>query len=103
MWIPTCPSPGASIWSSISAAHIAPSAAPRSLRGMTSEPVSPATYDEEIIGAEKPVVQTTQTDAERLARVQRELSTGFAALAGVAPAVSVFGSARTPEGDRHYE
>jgi uncharacterized protein (TIGR00730 family) len=70
---------------------------------MALEPVRPATYDEEIIGAERPVVATTQTDAERLARVQHELATGFAALAGVAPAVSVFGSARTPPGDRRYE
>jgi uncharacterized protein (TIGR00730 family) len=70
---------------------------------MALEPVRPATYDEEIIGAERPVVATTQTDVERLARVQHELSTGFAALAGVTPAVSVFGSARTPPGDRRYE
>src|SRR4051794_17010111 len=70
---------------------------------MVPEPVQPATYDEEIIGAERPVIATTQTDAERLARVQHELSTGFAALSGVAPAVSVFGSARTPPGDRRYE
>ena len=70
---------------------------------MAPEPVQPATYDEEIIGAERPVIATTQTDAERLARVQHELSTGFAALTGVAPAVSVFGSARTPPGDRRYE
>jgi uncharacterized protein (TIGR00730 family) len=70
---------------------------------MALEPVRPATYDEEIIGAERPVVATTQTDAERLARVQHELATGFAALTGVAPAVSVFGSARTPPGDRRYE
>src|SRR4051794_10258413 len=70
---------------------------------MAPEPVQPATYDEEIIGAERPVIATTQTDAERLARVQHELSTGFAALSGVAPAVSVFGSARTPPGDRRYE
>ena len=70
---------------------------------MAPEPVRPATYDEEIIGAERPVVATTQTDAERLARVQHELASGFAALTGVAPAVSVFGSARTPPGDRRYE
>src|SRR3954468_16085173 len=70
---------------------------------MAPEPVQPATYDEEIIGAERPVIATTQTDAERLARVQRELSTGFAALTGVAPAVSVFGSARTPEGHPRCE
>jgi uncharacterized protein (TIGR00730 family) len=70
---------------------------------MSPEPVRPATHDEEIIGAERPVVATTQTDAERLARVQRELSAGFAALSGVPPAVSVFGSARTPPGDPRYK
>src|SRR4051812_5696245 len=70
---------------------------------MTPEPLTPTTYDEEIIGAEYPAIAATQTDAERLARVQRELSTGFQALAGVAPAVSVFGSARTPEGHPRYE
>jgi uncharacterized protein (TIGR00730 family) len=70
---------------------------------MSPDAVPPSTYDEEIIGAERPVVATTQTDAERLARVQRELSAGFAALTGVAPAVSVFGSARTPPGDPRYE
>ena len=70
---------------------------------MAPEPVQPATYDEEIIGAERPVIATTQTDAERLARMQHELATGFAALSGVAPAVSVFGSARTSPGDRRYE
>src|SRR4051794_3670388 len=70
---------------------------------MKPEPIAPSTYDEEIIGAEYPAIEATQTDAERLARVQRELSTGFAALTGVAPAVTVFGSARTPEGHPRYE
>jgi uncharacterized protein (TIGR00730 family) len=69
---------------------------------MTPEPVTPTTYDEEIIGAEYPAIGVTQTDSERLARVQRELSTGFSALTGVAPAVSVFGSARTPEDHPRY-
>src|SRR4051795_4911310 len=70
---------------------------------MTPEPVAPATYDGGMIGAERPLVETTQTDSERLARVQRELAGGFAALRGGAPAVSVFGSARTPEGHPRYE
>ena len=63
----------------------------------------PATFDEEIIGAENALVATTQTDAERLARVQRELAAGFSALSGVQPAVSVFGSSRTQPGHRRYE
>jgi uncharacterized protein (TIGR00730 family) len=70
---------------------------------MTPEPIRPATLDQEIIGAERPLVATTQSDAERLARVQHELSEGFSALSGVLPAVSVFGSARTPEGHPRYE
>src|SRR3954447_3304126 len=63
----------------------------------------PATYDEELLQAESPAVATTQTEAERLARVQHELGEGFAALAGVQPAVSIFGSARIPEGHPRYE
>src|SRR5207344_687080 len=46
---------------------------------------------------------TTQTDAQRLARVQHELAAGFVALAAVPPAVSVFGSARTPPRHPSYE
>jgi uncharacterized protein (TIGR00730 family) len=63
----------------------------------------PATYDEELLQAESPAVATTQTEAERLARVQHELGEGFAALAGVQPAVSIFGSARVAEGHPRYE
>jgi uncharacterized protein (TIGR00730 family) len=70
---------------------------------MTAEPVRPATLDEEIISAESSVVATTQTDAERIARVQRELEAGFSALSQIGPAVSVFGSARVPAGDPRYE
>ncbi len=70
---------------------------------MPLEPARPRTHDEELIGAERPVVATTQTDEERIARVERELRTGFAALSGIAPAVSVFGSARTAREDPRYE
>ncbi|MFN2617792.1 MAG: TIGR00730 family Rossman fold protein [Thermoleophilaceae bacterium] len=63
----------------------------------------PATHDEEIIGAPAPAVAATRSDEERIARVEHELRTGFEALADVAPAVSVFGSARTPEGSPEYE
>jgi uncharacterized protein (TIGR00730 family) len=70
---------------------------------MTAEPARPVTYDEELLAAESPAIPTTETDAARIERVQRELRTGFDALAGIAPAVSVFGSARTPPGDPRYE
>jgi uncharacterized protein (TIGR00730 family) len=63
----------------------------------------PATPDEEIIGAHAPAVARTRSEAERIERVEHELREGFAARADVAPAVSVFGSARTPEGHPEYE
>ena len=46
---------------------------------------------------------STQSEEERLARVERELRTGFERLAEVGPAASVFGSARTAEDDPEYE
>ena len=63
----------------------------------------PATADEEIIGAELPYVATEHTEAERLARIQTELTTGFEQLSKIGPALCVFGSARTSEGDTEYE
>jgi len=67
------------------------------------EPRKPATADEEIIGAELPHVATEHTEAERLARIQTELTTGFERLSQLGPALCVFGSARTREGDAEYE
>jgi uncharacterized protein (TIGR00730 family) len=63
----------------------------------------PESLDEEILGAERPAIASTHSDEERLARVREELSSGFEALAGLGPAVSIFGSARVPEGDPEYE
>jgi uncharacterized protein (TIGR00730 family) len=62
----------------------------------------PRTADEEIIGAELPWVATEHSEAERLARVQRELSTGFSKLGTLGPAVCIFGSARTAGDDPEY-
>ncbi|MCD6015604.1 MAG: hypothetical protein K0R88_1688 [Solirubrobacterales bacterium] len=59
------------------------------------EPRTPATLNEEIVGAELPGVRATASEAERLARIEREFMRGFEALAGLGPAVCVFGSART--------
>jgi uncharacterized protein (TIGR00730 family) len=63
----------------------------------------PATPDEEILNAESPVVAATRTEQERLERIEDELATGFARLAEIGPAVSVFGSARVPPDAPEYE
>lgn len=65
-------------------------------------PHEPATYDEELLGAEAKAVVTTQSDADRIERVSRELDRGFRELSGIGPAVSVFGSARAAEHDPDY-
>jgi uncharacterized protein (TIGR00730 family) len=62
-----------------------------------------ATRDEEIIAAETAAVDSDLTDPERIALVERELRMGFEALAGLGPAVTFFGSARTPEAHPEYE
>jgi uncharacterized protein (TIGR00730 family) len=66
-------------------------------------PRPPATYDEELLGAESQAILTTQSDPERIERVRRELETGFQALTRIGPAVSIFGSARIGEEDPAYE
>jgi uncharacterized protein (TIGR00730 family) len=63
----------------------------------------PETFDEEILGAERPAVASIHSDTERLDRVQDELRAGFEALSGLGPAASLFGSARVPEGHPQYE
>jgi uncharacterized protein (TIGR00730 family) len=66
------------------------------------DPVAPPTPGEEIISAEAPAVASTKTDEQRLALIEKELRTGFEALAEIGPAVCVFGSARTPGDDPEY-
>ena len=63
---------------------------------------APSTNDEELFAAELGSVQTTQSDAERVARMSAELEMGFATLAHLGPAVAIFGSARTPRDDPDY-
>ena len=63
----------------------------------------PNSADEEIIKAAWPAVASEISDEERLARIRNEFATGFEELAGVGPAICVFGSARTREGDEEYE
>jgi uncharacterized protein (TIGR00730 family) len=63
----------------------------------------PSTPDEEILQAQSPVVAAHQDDAGRLQRISGELERGFKLLADIGYAVSIFGSARVPEGDPQYE
>jgi uncharacterized protein (TIGR00730 family) len=60
------------------------------------------TADQELFGAEHPGVPSTLTDAERVARMAGELTSGFSKMAAVKRGVSLFGSARTAPDDPHY-
>jgi uncharacterized protein (TIGR00730 family) len=63
----------------------------------------PRTPDEEIIQAQAPAVASTQDDSQRLDRIRAEFERGFELLRDLDCAVSIFGSARIPEGDPQYE
>ena len=67
-----------------------------------SAPRRPSTRDEEIIGAGAAGVASELTDEERIELVERELRTGFEALVGLGPAVTMWGSARTPRDHPEY-
>jgi uncharacterized protein (TIGR00730 family) len=58
---------------------------------------APRTLDEELLAA-----GSVETDPMRIQRMRRELEMGFAALADVEHAVTVFGSARTHPDDPEY-
>jgi uncharacterized protein (TIGR00730 family) len=58
--------------------------------------------DEELLEAESLDVETYLDDTMRLDRIHEELAMGFSALAHVGKAVSIFGSARTLDGDPEY-
>lgn len=60
---------------------------------------SPAVQRQQL-GSE--VVDFTHTDPWRVLRIQGEFVAGFDALAHIGPAVTIFGSARTPESDPYY-
>ena len=66
---------------------------------MAREPTSP---DEELLEAETLAIVSLLDDDARVERVDEELRRGFGTLARVGKAVSVFGSARTPESDPMY-
>jgi uncharacterized protein (TIGR00730 family) len=62
----------------------------------------PATPDEELLGTKRRAVLATRTEAERIARITGELEAGFDTLRDLGPAVSFFGSARTPPDHPNY-
>ncbi|HVL94394.1 MAG TPA: TIGR00730 family Rossman fold protein [Solirubrobacteraceae bacterium] len=63
---------------------------------------TPASADEEILGAETSAVRSLLDDEGRIANVVDELRTGFRSLAHVGRAVAFFGSARTPPDHPEY-
>jgi uncharacterized protein (TIGR00730 family) len=62
----------------------------------------PASADEEMLNAETSAVVSLLDDEARIRAVAEELRTGFRALAHVGKAVTIFGSARTPEDHPEY-
>jgi uncharacterized protein (TIGR00730 family) len=58
------------------------------------------TPDEELLAT--PSLALTSEDAARIDGIAHELAVGFAALGGIGPAVSVFGSSRAPRAHPHY-
>jgi uncharacterized protein (TIGR00730 family) len=80
---------------------------PRSERAAPGQPptaLSRKTQDEQLLTPTGPgQAQFTETDPWRVLRITGEFVEGFDTLAGLGPAVSIFGSARTKAGDPMYE
>jgi uncharacterized protein (TIGR00730 family) len=68
---------------------------------VTLTPRAPSTADQELLQADNALIKAQFTDADRVARAGRELEAGFAALSDLGPALSIFGSARTPQDHPH--
>jgi uncharacterized protein (TIGR00730 family) len=65
-------------------------------------PHPPTTPDEELLGTKRRAVIPTRTEAERLERIERDLSAGFEALRDLGPAVTFFGSGRVAPEHPYY-
>jgi uncharacterized protein (TIGR00730 family) len=72
---------------------------PVTLRGAQ---VPPGTTDQRLLDSRGPG-DWVHTDPWRVLRIQSEFVEGFSALAELGPAISVFGSARTPTDDPSYQ
>ncbi|WNI19761.1 TIGR00730 family Rossman fold protein [Actinacidiphila sp. ITFR-21] len=66
------------------------------------EQVQPGTTDQRLLDSHGPT-DWVHSDPWRVLRIQSEFVEGFGALAELGPAISVFGSARTPRDSREYE
>ncbi|MGI8623215.1 MAG: TIGR00730 family Rossman fold protein [Solirubrobacteraceae bacterium] len=66
------------------------------------KPTRPSSTDEEMLGAEEPAVLSLLDDEQRIDAITAELRSGFARLSGLGPAVTIFGSARTPSAHPEY-
>lgn len=66
------------------------------------EQVQKSTTDQRLLDSEGPS-EWVHTDPWRVLRIQSEFIEGFGTLAELPPAISVFGSARTPPGTPEYE
>lgn len=66
------------------------------------EQVQSGTTDQRLLDSEGPS-EWVHTDPWRVMRIQSEFVEGFGALAELGPAVSVFGSARTPRDCEEYD
>ncbi|MFL5754731.1 MAG: TIGR00730 family Rossman fold protein [Chloroflexota bacterium] len=73
---------------------------PEAARRLEGEPGR--TEDEKLL-ERRPRPDFLDSDPWRALRILSEFVEGFDALASIGPAVTVFGSARTPEGDQTYE
>jgi uncharacterized protein (TIGR00730 family) len=69
---------------------------------MDPAPRRPTSSDEEMLEADTSAIISLVDDEARVGRVADELRKGFAALASVGRAVTVFGSARTPPDHPEY-
>lgn len=67
-----------------------------------SLPRSAQTPDEELLGADEAAVISEDTDDQRVARISEEIARAFDQLRPIGHGVTVFGSARTPEGTDGY-
>ena len=71
---------------------------PATLRGKN---IPPTTTDQRLLDRHGPA-DWVHTDPWRVLRIQAEFVEGFGLLAELGPAVSIFGSARTPRGTHEY-
>lgn len=71
--------------------------------GKTSAFAAELTFDQDLLTwlGDEPQQDRT-ADAERIRCIAEEFGIGFDALANIGPAVTIFGSARTPESHPHY-